>query len=188
MRILKYAILGLLDKINLSGYDITQRFQEEIGHFWSANHSQIYPELRKLTQEGFIEFEVLIQAIKLEKKMYSITAKGKEELHKWLIQSMLIPQTLKDEFMLKAYFFSSLHLDEAKEQFFDQLKKRTEKLAYLKEQMNTMEKNKDFAPSPLSPHFGHYLVLTRAIEREQGYICWLEQSLALMVGENKPTN
>ncbi len=185
MRVLKYAILGLLDKGNLSGYDITYRFQEEIGHFWSANHSQIYPELRKLTQEGFIEFETLIQGVKLEKKMYSITDKGRQELHGWLVQSMLIPQTLKDAFMLKAYFFSSMHLEEAKQQFLDQLKKRREKLTYLNERMNVLEKNKDFAPSPLSPHFGHYLVLTRAIEREQGYILWLEKSLAAMEQENK---
>lgn len=180
MRILKYAILGLVDKGNLSGYDITNCFQEEIGHFWSATHSQIYPELRKLTQEGFIEFETLIQGVKLEKKMYSITTIGRQELHQWLVQSMLIPQTLKDAFMLKAYFFSSMNLDEAQQQFSDQLKKRREKLAYLNERMNVLENNKDFDSSPKSHHFGNYLVLTRAIEREQGYILWLEKSLALM--------
>ena len=180
MRILKYAILGLLDKENLSGYDITHCFQEEIGHFWSANHSQIYPELKKLTEEGFIEFETLIQGIKLEKKMYSITTKGKQELHEWLVKDMLIPQTLKDAFMLKAYFFSSMNLDEAQQQFSDQLEMRREKLDYLNERMNVLEMNKDFDPSPKSPHFGNYLVLTRAIQREQGYILWLEKSLTSM--------
>ena len=180
MRILKYAILGLVDKGNLSGYDITNCFQEEIGHFWSATHSQIYPELRKLTQEGFIQFETLIQGVKLEKKMYSITTIGRQELHQWLVHSMVIPQTLKDAFMLKAYFFSAMNLDEAQQQFSDQLKMRREKLAYLNERMNVLKNNNDFNLSPKSQHFGNYLVLTRAIEREQGYILWLENSLALM--------
>ena len=185
MGVLKYAILGLLDKENLSGYDITQRFQEEIGHFWSANHSQIYPELEKLTQEGFIEFETLIHGVKLEKKMYSITTKGRQELHEWLVQAMLIPKTQKDAFMLKAYFFSSMQLEEAKLQFWDQLNKRREKFAYLSKRMNALEKDNNFSFSPFSPHFGHYLVLTRALEREQGYILWLEKSLAAM---NHETN
>ena len=185
MRTLKYAILGLVDKANLSGYDITNCFQEEIGHFWSATHSQIYPELRKLTQEGFIEFETLIQGVKLEKKIYSITTIGRQELHQWLVHSMLIPQTLKDAFMLKAYFFSAMNLDEARQQFSDQLKMRKEKLAYLNEQMNILESNDDFNLSPKSQHFGNYLVLTRAIEREQGYILWLKKSLALMEQGNE---
>ncbi len=46
MRILKYAILGLLRKGELSGYDISSYFKEELGQFWSAKHSQIYPELK----------------------------------------------------------------------------------------------------------------------------------------------
>ncbi len=68
MRILKYAILGLLRKGELSGYDITNYFKEELGQFWSAKHSQIYPELKKLTDEGFIEFRTAIQGTRLEKK------------------------------------------------------------------------------------------------------------------------
>lgn len=68
MRVLKYAILGLLDKGSLSGYDMTSYFKAEIGQFWSAKHSQIYPELKKLTDEGFIEFETVIQGAKLEKR------------------------------------------------------------------------------------------------------------------------
>ncbi|MEG9463998.1 MAG: PadR family transcriptional regulator, partial [Bacillus amyloliquefaciens] len=31
-----------------------------------------------------------------------------------------------------------------------------------------------------SPDFGHYLVLTKALERERNYISWLEDILALI--------
>ncbi|KJD53260.1 PadR family transcriptional regulator, partial [Bacillus amyloliquefaciens] len=96
MRVLKYAILGLLDHGSLSGYDMTSRFKAELGQFWSAKHSQIYPELKKLTDEGFIEYETVIQGSKLEKKMYSITEAGKRELHGWLTEFKPVPDTVKD--------------------------------------------------------------------------------------------
>lgn len=105
MRVLKYAILGLLRKGELSGYDITSYFKEELGQFWSAKHSQIYPELKKLTDEGFITFRTTIQGTKLEKKMYTLTDSGKQELHDWLIRHQPIPETVKDEFMLKLISF-----------------------------------------------------------------------------------
>lgn len=69
MRVLTYAILGFLDREPMTGYDITTEFKDkEIREFWHAKHSQIYPELKKLTEEGFIEFTIQIQGSKLEKK------------------------------------------------------------------------------------------------------------------------
>ncbi|MCY7771280.1 PadR family transcriptional regulator [Bacillus haynesii] len=180
MRVLKYAILGLLDHGSLSGYDMTSRFKAELGQFWSAKHSQIYPELKKLTDEGFIEYETVIQGSKLEKKMYSITEAGKRELHGWLTEFKPVPDTVKDEFMLKAYFISSMEPDEAKRLFADQLQKRQEKAAFLKTKLEELKREAGESITFRSPHFGHYLVLTRALEREIGYCSWLEKALPLM--------
>ncbi|MFC7395084.1 PadR family transcriptional regulator [Scopulibacillus cellulosilyticus] len=180
MRVLKYAILGLLDKGELSGYDITSQFKKEIGQFWSAKHSQIYPELKKLTDEGFIEYQTVIQGTKLEKKIYSITKSGKQELDKWLNTFSPIPETAKDEFMLKAYFISSMSKEEANELFTDQLIKRKRKLNHLDERFNELQEKIDDPISFDSPHFGHFLVLTKAIEREKGYIEWLERMLPML--------
>lgn len=183
MRVLKYAILGLLDKRELSGYDITSQFKEEIGQFWSAKHSQIYPELKKLADEGFIQYKTVIQGTRLEKKIYSITAAGKQELHEWLTKFGPIPDTTKDEFMLKAYFISSMSRDEARELFLDQLLKRKKKLDFLEHRLLGLQEQTDEPILYSSPHFGHYLVLTRAIEREKGYVSWLEKALQWI--ENK---
>ena len=45
MRTLKYAILGLLNREPMTGYDIAKEFSKDLGEFWNAKHSQIYPEL-----------------------------------------------------------------------------------------------------------------------------------------------
>ena len=57
MRVLKYAILGLLNQKSMSGYELSSEFESALNEFWNAKHSQIYPELKKLTEEGMITFE-----------------------------------------------------------------------------------------------------------------------------------
>ena len=52
VRTLKYVILGLLSQQSRSGYDLSQELSGALQEFWSANHSQIYPELKRLTEEG----------------------------------------------------------------------------------------------------------------------------------------
>ena len=101
MRILKYAILGLLNKTPMTGYDLTKEFNHELANFWYAKHSQIYPELKKLTQEELVTFDIQISGDVLEKKQYSITAKGKQEFMEWLSKEELLPKTAKDVFRLR---------------------------------------------------------------------------------------
>ncbi|PCK22597.1 PadR family transcriptional regulator [Bacillus pumilus] len=177
MRVLKYAILGLLDQCELTGYDITKHFKDSLGQFWSAKHSQIYPELKRLTEEGFIEFDIRIQGKKLEKKVYQITEAGKTELHEWLRIKGPIPETTKDEFMLKTFFISSMDKKEAAGLFAHQLLERTKKVEMLEQKLNALTDEDPSAQSLHSAQFGHYLVLTRAIEREKGYVRWLQNTL-----------
>ena len=51
---LQYVLLGLLAKQDLTGYDIKKLFAQEVGDFWCARHSQVYPELRKLEESPAI--------------------------------------------------------------------------------------------------------------------------------------
>ena len=84
MRTLKYAILGLLNIEPMTGYDLGKKFNYQLAEFWSAKHSQIYPELKKLVDEKLIVFNIEITGDVLEKKVYSITDKGRECFIKWL--------------------------------------------------------------------------------------------------------
>ena len=53
----------------MRGYELSSEFESALNEFWSANHSQIYPELKKLTQEGMITYEVAISGHVLQKKI-----------------------------------------------------------------------------------------------------------------------
>ncbi|MNS23966.1 Transcriptional regulator PadR-like family protein [compost metagenome] len=99
---LRYAILGLLARERLTGYDLTKRFDTSIGFFWSAKHSQIYPELAALTKENMVTFEVVTQTSKPNKKVYTITDEGRSELARWVAEPA-DKRTVKDPLMLRTW-------------------------------------------------------------------------------------
>lgn len=172
MRTLKYAILGLINRETMTGYDLMKVFNMELVNFWYARHSQIYPELKKLTDEGLITYEILPEDEKLRKKIYSITEKGRQEFHNWVLQQDLLEPTPKDIFRLKAYFIESLSHDEILAHFHYQLTQRQEKLHKLKHNMTVLLDTKDISKIQ-SPEYGDYIVLKSAIKREKSYIEWL---------------
>ena len=152
MRTLKYAILGLINRSPLTGYDITKTFNEGLAEFWYARHSQIYPELKKLTDEELLSYETVIQGEKLEKKLYTISEKGKKCLQKWLAKDDPLEPTPKDIFRLKAYFCDEMDNDTLLRQFQSGLNKHSERLEYLETCMNELLKTKDISKLS-SPNF-----------------------------------
>ena len=75
MGTLKYAILGLLNRNEMTGYELSKEFETTLFEFWNAKHSQIYPELKSLNAEGLIQYRVEITGNVLEKKVYTRTAR-----------------------------------------------------------------------------------------------------------------
>ncbi|MCM3703257.1 PadR family transcriptional regulator [Paenibacillus macerans] len=174
MRTLKYAILGLLNTEPMTGYDIAKEFNRDLGEFWTAKHSQIYPELKKLLKEGLIFYEIQISGEVLEKKLYSITEKGKEEFLQWLKKEEPIEPTPKDVFRLRMYFSNNLDVATRVHLLEHQLLQHQDRLEHLR-------KNKERYGSipPLdSMNFGDYFVLDGAIMRETVTIQWLQNFIA----------
>jgi DNA-binding PadR family transcriptional regulator len=81
---LEYAILGFLNYHPYSGYDLKKIFDDSVWHFWPADQSQIYRTLARLTKEGFVEMEKVVQEDRPDRKIYHITSNGQAELLKWL--------------------------------------------------------------------------------------------------------
>jgi PadR family transcriptional regulator, regulatory protein AphA len=80
---LRYALLGYLSSAPGSGYDLMQQLQGGLGWFWSASHSQIYPELKRLEEAGLVEGADTTVGEKLEKRVYAITDEGRAALTTW---------------------------------------------------------------------------------------------------------
>ena len=174
MRTLKYAILGLLMQAPVTGYDIAKAFGPGLGSFWSAKHSQIYPELKRLTEEGLIRYSVVTQGERMEKKLYEITDVGQEDFMQWLLQDPPLEPTPKDVFRLRSYYSRWLAEEDYLQLIRNQIEKRTQKYSYLKERLD--RNYQDVDPAALTGATrGDYLVLTGAVMREQNYLDWLYQ-------------
>jgi DNA-binding PadR family transcriptional regulator len=81
---LEFAILGFLNYQPFSGYDLKKLFDHSVRHFWSADQSQIYRTLARLTEQGLAEVEVVEQVDRPDRKLYHITPAGREALKNWL--------------------------------------------------------------------------------------------------------
>lgn len=174
MRELKYAILGMVNREPLTGYDITKGFNESLSKFWEAKHSQIYPEMRRLVDEGLVSFEVTIQGERMKKKLYSITPKGREELMDWLRQDDPLASVPKDSFRMRLYFGENLTKEERGEIITRQHKKVSERLDGLKKKRILFEE----VVRTNARDYGEFLLINGAVLREQAYLEWLEDCAA----------
>lgn len=100
-----YAILGILNISQSSGYDIKKYCDTVLSGFWNENFGHIYPTLKKMQEDGIIE---VVPSEQTEKKIqYKITQRGKQELEKWLLEETQL-QPVRSEFMLKLLFSTEL--------------------------------------------------------------------------------
>jgi DNA-binding PadR family transcriptional regulator len=88
---LRYAILGYLSTGPGTGYDLARQFDTGLGWFWSARHSQIYPELKRLTDEGLVKRDATMVSENMDKYTYSITPEGSSALQAWAAKSPVYP-------------------------------------------------------------------------------------------------
>lgn len=172
MRTLGYAVLGLLSREELSGYDLKRWMERPLGYFWSARHSQIYPELARLEEDGFVTHEVVEQSGKPDKKVYRITAEGLEALKAWATQPP-VSRPVRDELTLKAYSVWLTDEEKAARLFSEEGLRHEEQLAHYEELRAWMEdEHGQELRRPDSPWFASYATLRRGIGYEKEYAEW----------------
>lgn len=175
MGTLKYALLGLLRKNCLTGYEISKQFESSLCEFWQAKHSQIYPELKALANENLIEFKVQIAGNVMEKKVYSITEKGRQEFQQWAEKDGIPLTVPKDEFRLQLYFSDCIEPKRRIELLQKQLELHKNYLAYLTEKIAGFGDADQLGEDD----FCNYMVMQNGVMREQ-YMCnWLKNCIRL---------
>ncbi|MBA2443255.1 MAG: PadR family transcriptional regulator [Rubrobacter sp.] len=167
-----YALLGLLAREALTGYDLTSRVRERLGFFWGAGHSQIYPELAKLEERGLVSHRPVEQAERPDKKVYSITASGMQALEAWAV-SPVPERPTRDELVLKAYSSWVADQDEAAAMFREEERRHGERLARYEEIRGWMEREwEEELRDPGTPQFATYATLRRGLGYEREYAEW----------------
>lgn len=99
---ISHAILAALTEVPCSGYDLSKQFAGSVGFFWYATQQQIYRELSKLEEQGYVSAEVIRQEGRPDKKILSITDTGKEYLRDWIVEPTEV-SPVKDELLVKLF-------------------------------------------------------------------------------------
>jgi DNA-binding PadR family transcriptional regulator len=98
---LKHTLLGLLVQEPRHGYELKNAFETMLGGTWPLNIGQVYTTLNRLERDGLVESEVVTQELLPDRKVYSITEDGREELAHWLAEPADDTIRVKDEFFVK---------------------------------------------------------------------------------------
>jgi PadR family transcriptional regulator AphA len=98
----RYAVLGLLAYMPLSGYDIKTIYQRSLGNFWGESFGHIYPTLGRLVEEGLATCDESPSGGRPGRKVYTITEEGRAEARRWLEQPAE-PHQERMETLLKVY-------------------------------------------------------------------------------------
>lgn len=171
-RILPHIIMGVIAACDtrVTGKQITDYVYREIGEFWQVAHSQVYPELKRMVQEGTLECYAVPDNDK--EKHYALTAKGHQTLEEWLaVPNDETPQQ-KDIFSLKMFFIRTMDDARIVDLLEGQIILLNKHLSHLLERKESL-----FDEEFIAQNYGHYLVLERAIARNKAQLDWLETML-----------
>ena len=97
------VILGMIALGRQTGYDIKQLVDKSTRHFWAASYGQIYPELRRLQDQGLVEGREEPSGARA-RTVYVLTEAGRAALRGWLASGAELAYELRDEGMLKLFF------------------------------------------------------------------------------------
>lgn len=104
-------VLGLLALRPRSGYDIKSVVDRSTRFFWAASYGQIYPELKRLEEEGLVEGEDRPNGGR-SRRVYSLTPAGREALVDWFFGDTVTIE-LRDESLLRLFFADALPREDA---------------------------------------------------------------------------
>ena len=170
---LGYAILGLLARKPRTGYEISRAMAAPIGYMWTANHSQIYPELATLESNGLVRHRVVDGPGPRDTKRYSLTAQGRTALRRW-VDSPLPEQPARSELMLRVRCLWLIAPDRARTFIGEVRERHLDRLAAYRAEETAFEEEGPAVDDPGSPVFAAHATLAWGISYEQHLVSWCD--------------
>ncbi len=165
---IQYAILGLLHYKDMHGYRIKRHIEKNFGFMWSVNYGQIYPNLKKLSDDGWIVIKKIEQNGEKgpPRKLYTITDKGREAFAEWLASAPERSMLLRDPFLMRFVFCGFGDSQRAIDLIDEQIKKYEGFLERREANLERWEKS------------GLYvrLISELGVELNQAFLNWLKRA------------
>src|SRR5580692_9907940 len=96
------VICGMIAFGRQTGYDIKQFVDKTTRNFWAASYGQIYPELKRLEDQGLVLGRQEPTGERA-RTVYDLTADGRRVLEEWLASDNELVYEDRDEGMLKLF-------------------------------------------------------------------------------------
>jgi PadR family transcriptional regulator, regulatory protein AphA len=175
MKMRDYAILASIAHMPKSGYDLAKWFDRVASHFCPAGYGSVYPALSRFESEGLVEYETVPSEKGPDRKVYSITEKGKRVLVRWASEPAADSQT-RDEQLVKALSYGMLPPERVLTLLEEARERHSNKLAYFEDLERRLEARRREGSISEEAYLGTLLVLRRGINAERCYAEWCEEA------------
>jgi DNA-binding PadR family transcriptional regulator len=165
------VILGMIAFGRQTGYEIKQFVDKTTRNFWTASYGQIYPELKRLEDQGLVVGREEPTGERA-RTVYDLTPAGQAALEEWLTSDAVLIDESRDEGMLKL-FFSDVLPEQRIENIHAMRAVHERKLAVLR----AIEEQARFART------GPYLTLQLGIGVTEFVINWCEETERRLLAE-----
>jgi DNA-binding PadR family transcriptional regulator len=169
------AILACLTEHPMTGYELAKTFDSSIGFFWKTDHQQIYRELSRLRDKGYIQGREVVQSGKPNKLVYTLTSDGRAAFRHWSARPS-VPASIKDDLLVRLYALDSVAVEPLRADLMARLE-------YHRDRYERYERilKKRFPQDTASPaDMGKLLNLRLGLRHERMVTEWCEEAITAL--------
>ena len=177
---LRHAVLAALVDGEASGYELAKRFDVSVANFWSCTPQQLYRELERLEHEGLLHARVVRQRRRPDKRVFTLTDAGRDELRKFTTQPAK-PAALRDDLLVKVHAIDLGDEAAVREALTTRLERARAKFARynrIRDDLLAGRSEEEFIRDAGS--IGSYLTLMGGRMYEQQNIRWCRRVLSIL--------
>lgn len=177
---LRHAVLAALLEGEASGYELSKRFDIGVANFWSATPQQLYRELERLDDAGLVNVVVVEQRRRPNKRVFSISDAGLDELYAFTTQPTR-PPAMRDGLLVKVQALDAGDADAVTKALGERLAHAQGKLARydrLRDRLLAGRSEAEYVRA--SERIGPYLTLMGGRMFEQQSMRWITAVLEIL--------
>ena len=182
---LRHAVLAALLEGEASGYQLSKRFDVTVANFWSATPQQLYRELERLEVDGLLRARVIEQRRRPNKRVFTLTAAGRQELHEFTAEPAR-PPALRDDLAVKVQAMDvgdGQAVQEAVSFRLEQARAKLDLYGRLRDDLLDGRTEDEYLQS--AQRIGPYLTLMGGRMYEQQTVRWCKAALDILAARER---
>lgn len=185
---LEHAILATLLDGEASGYDLAKAFDASVANFWMATPQQLYRELERLERDRLVSARLVEQDRKPNKRVFSITARGRTALADFTRVGAARPAAIRDDLLVRTYAVDAGDAAGVRSALVDRLAFATAKLErYRRGRAHLLGDLSEEEFLSTTDRVGPYLTLLGGIAFEEGSVRWCRLAIAALDRRDDPS-